>query len=67
MTNNSAKRNLAEIKEFLAATSSLEFKTISQLERNEWIETVLNYHHYRKCKRKDKGLIRQYYKSYWMF
>ena len=60
MTNNSAKRNLAEIKEFLAATSSLEFKTISQLERNEWIEIVLNYHRYKKCHRRDKGIIRQY-------
>ena len=60
MTNNSAKRNLAEIKEFLAATSSLEFKTILQLERNEWIETVLNYHRYKKCHRRDKGIIRQY-------
>ena len=60
MTNNLAKQSLVEIKEFLSATRGLEFKTISQSERNEWIETVLNYHHYRKCKRKDKGLIRQY-------
>jgi len=60
MTNNSAKRSLAEIKEFLAATYRLEFKTISQTERNEWIETILNYHRYRKCKRQDRGIIRQY-------
>jgi len=59
-TNNSAKRSLAEIKKFLVATICLEFKKVSQLERNEWIETTLNYHRYKKCYRKDKGIIRQY-------
>lgn len=60
MTNNSAGRNLAEIKNFLTATDSLGFKTVSQSERNDWIETVLIHHNYRKCHRSDKGIIRQY-------
>lgn len=60
MTNNSARRSLAEIKSFLTATDSLEFKTVSQSERNDWIETVLIHHNYRKCHRSDKGIIRQY-------
>ena len=60
MTNNSAKRSLAEIKGFLVAVDCLEFKTVSQIERNDWIETVLIYHNYRKCHRTDKGVIRQY-------
>ena len=60
MTNNSAGRSLAEIKSFLAATDSLGFKTVSQSERNDWIETTLIHHNYRKCHRADKGIIRQY-------
>jgi len=60
MTNNSAKRSLAEIKNLLAAVDCLEFKTVSQVERNDWIEAVLIYHNYRKCHRADKGIIRQY-------
>ena len=60
MTNNSARRSLVEIKNFLTATNSLEFKTVSQSERNDWIETVLIHHNYRKCHRSDKGIIRQY-------
>lgn len=60
MTNNSAKRSLAEIKNFLSAVDCVEFKTLLQEERNDWIETVLIYHNYRKCHRTDKGIIRQY-------
>jgi hypothetical protein len=60
MTNNSAKRSLAEIKIFLGAVDNLEFKTVSQIERDDWIESLLIYHNYRKCHRSDKGIIRQY-------
>lgn len=60
MTNNSAKRSLAEIKTFLTGADCLEFKTVSQIERNDWMEAVLLHHNYRKCKRADKGIIRQY-------
>lgn len=60
MTNNSTKRSLAEIKYFLAATDCLEFKTVSQSERNTWIKEMLLFHNYRKCHRADKGIIRQY-------
>lgn len=60
MTNNSAKRSLAEIKTFLTGADCLEFKTVSQIERNDWMEKVLFHHNYRKCRRTDKGIIRQY-------
>lgn len=60
MTNNSARRSLAEIKSFLAAVDNLGFKSVSQVERNEWTETVLIHNNYRKCHRPDKGIIRQY-------
>ena len=60
MTNNSARRSLAEIKDFLATVDCLEFKTVSQKERNDWIETVLIHHNYRKCRRTGKGIIRRY-------
>jgi hypothetical protein len=60
MTNNSARRSLAEIKIFLAAVDNLGFKSVSQVERNDWIETVLIHNNYRKCHRSDKGIIRQY-------
>ena len=60
MTNNSARRSLAEIKIFLVGADCLEFKTVSQIERNDWIETVLLHHNYRKCRRMDKGIIQQY-------
>lgn len=60
MTNNSAKRSLAEIKSFLAGADCLEFKTVSKDERNDWIETVLIHHNYKKCKKQEKGIIRQY-------
>jgi len=60
MTNNSARRSLVEIKSFLTTVDCLEFKTVSQTERNEWIETLLVHHNYRKCHRPDKGIIRQY-------
>lgn len=60
MTNNSARRSLAEIKIFLVGTDCLEFKTVSQVERNDWMETVLFHHNYRKCRRVNKGIIRQY-------
>lgn len=60
MTNNSAGRSLAEIKNFLTATDSLGFKTVSREERNDWIETALIHHNYRKCHRADKGIIRRY-------
>lgn len=60
MTNNSAKRSLAEIKQFLTAANCLDFKTVSQSERNVWIKEILLFHNYRKCHRSDKGTIRQY-------
>jgi len=60
MTNNSAERSLAEIRSFLTGADCLEFKTISQIERNDWMEKVLFHHNYRKCRRPDKGIIRQY-------
>ena len=60
MTNNSAERSLAEIRSFLTGADCLEFKTISQIERNDWMEKVLFHHNYRKCRRTDKGIIRQY-------
>lgn len=60
MTNNSARRSLAEIKNFLAATDSMKFKTVSREERNDWLETVLIHHNYRKRHRSDKGIIRKY-------
>lgn len=60
MTNNSARRSLAEIKIFLTAVDCLGFKTISREERNDWIEAVLIHHNYRKCRRSDKGIIRKY-------
>jgi len=40
MTNNSAERSLAEIRSFLTGADCLEFKTISQIERNDWMEKV---------------------------
>lgn len=60
MTNNSTGQSLEEIKDFLKATDNLEFKTVSQLERNDWIENVLIHQHYKKCHRADKGIVRQY-------
>jgi len=60
MTNNSALRSLAEIKNFLAAVENLNFKTISQPERNEWVESVLIHNFYKKCNRADKGIVRRY-------
>lgn len=60
MTNDSAKRSLEEINNFLAGADCLEFKTVSPVERNDWIEAVLIHHNYRKCHRTDKGTIRKY-------
>ncbi len=60
MTNNSARRSLAEVKDFLAGTACLDFKCVDKCERNEWIQTVLIFHNYRRCHRRDKGLIKGY-------
>jgi hypothetical protein len=60
MTNNSARRSLVEIKSFLETVDDLEFKAVSQMERNDWIESVLIFHNYRKCHRADKGVLRKY-------
>lgn len=60
MTNESAKRSLAEIKEFLNGSVGFDFKCIDKLERNKWIEQVLVFHNYRNCHRIDKGYIRLY-------
>ena len=60
MTNNSAKRSLEEIKNFLASADYLEFKAVSQAERNDWIQALLVHHRYRRLHRSDKGVVRKY-------
>jgi hypothetical protein len=60
MPDNSAKRSLAEIKEFLTGSVGLEFQSVDKIERNNWIEQVLIFHNYQKCHRLDKGCLRQY-------
>jgi hypothetical protein len=60
MTNNSARRSLVEIKDFLTTVEDIQFKAVSQAERNEWVESVLIHNFYKKCNRADRGIIRKY-------
>lgn len=55
-----AHQSINEIKEFLKKADSLEFESLAAEDRNEWIETLLIRHIYKKCPRRDKGTLRQY-------
>lgn len=57
---NSTSLSLAEIKEFLGSSSTLNFKSKSKEERNEWIEKILIHHKYSKCFKPEKTLIKRY-------
>lgn len=57
---NSTSLSLAEIKEFLGSSNTLNFKSRSKEERNEWIEKVLIHHKYSKRFKPEKTLIKRY-------
>jgi len=60
MNNNSAKCSLDEIKQFLKTAANLEFKSLSKEDRNEWVQTLLLNHHYKKCSRQERGILKKY-------
>ena len=55
-----AHQSINEIEEFLKDADYLEFKSISQYDRNNWIEELLISQIYKKCCRVDKGVLRKY-------
>lgn len=58
--NNSKNLSLSQIKEFLKSSKPIIFKSESREERNEWIQSVIMYHGYLKCRKKHKIILRQY-------
>lgn len=57
---NPTALTLAEIKEFVKSSSKIKFKSKSKVERNKWIENILQQHRYSKCLKPDKTIIRKY-------
>lgn len=60
MNNDSAKQSIGEVKEFLKTANGLIFESTSVEERNEWVQTVLMYHIYKKCLRPEKSILKKY-------
>ena len=58
--SNATNQSIGEIKEFLKSANGLEFQSITQADRNEWVQSVLMAHRYKSCARADKGLLKQY-------
>lgn len=60
---NSTSLSLAEIKTFLGSSTTLQFKSKSARERNEWVQKVLMHHRYIQSLRPEKTLIRRYVRA----
>ena len=58
--NNSKNLSLSQIKEFLKSSNPIAFRSKSRQERNEWIQAIIMSHHYLKCSKKHKIILRQY-------
>jgi transposase InsO family protein/transposase len=57
---NPTALTLAEIKEFVKSPQSINFKSQSASERNEWLEKLLRQHKYFQRLKPEKTIIRQY-------
>ena len=60
MKNNSQKLTFNEIRSFLNGSQVFEFKSKTRAERNEWIQELIMQFKFRKCSKKEKGLIREF-------
>ena len=57
---NPTALTLAEIKEFVKSSNTINFKSKSRDERNKWIEKILYQHKYLKCLKPNKTVIKKY-------
>ena len=57
---NPTALTLADIKEFVKSPATINFKSNSKEERNEWIEDILRQHKYLHCLKPEKTVIRKY-------
>lgn len=58
--NDSHIVSITQIKEFLKIQKSIQFKSVSKKERNQWLETILVRFRYFSCQKKDKSILRKY-------
>jgi len=58
--NDSHIITLAQIKEFLKLNNSIQFKSVSKEERNQWLEEVLIRFRYFSLRKRDKSIVRKY-------
>ena len=58
--NDSHMVSIAQIKEFIKVSQSIEFKGKSRKERYEWIETVLLRFRYFTLRKKEKSILKDY-------
>ncbi len=56
---NSTALSLAEIQDFLKKSNKIKFKSTSKDERNNWIQSVIMFHEYLKCKKNEKSILFQ--------
>ena len=57
---NPTALSLAEIKDFIRSPQTVNFKSKSTNERNEWIEDILCKHKYFQCLKPEKTVIKKY-------
>lgn len=58
--NDSHMVSIAQIREFLKLSNTIEFQGAALKEKYEWVDKVLTRFDYRHLKKKDKGSIRKY-------
>ncbi len=52
--------SITQIKEFLKLNNSIQFKSVSKKERNQWLEQVIIRLRYFRLRKKDKTLVKKY-------
>lgn len=58
--NDSHIVNITQIREFLKINDSIQFKSVSKRERNQWLENVLNRFRYFGLRKKEKIFVKKY-------
>lgn len=61
--NNTRDITIPEMSTLLKASNVLTFQATNKVETYEWIETLLHSTIYRKLKKREKGIIREYVKK----
>lgn len=58
--NDSHVFSISQLREFLKIDHGIQFQAVSQTERCQWINEVLDRFGYLKIRKKDKGIVRDY-------